>query len=249
MKVGNGCLNIALVMVLLPIAVGCIVLAAVIWNFDPDRDLTLPEPAPAPDTVSVTDTLYSFSSNFQLVLQHCYFLEICRQSQTVPFEKPARGYGIIDRVANVFTDVTLDMFLSVTVVVYAGIDASEIEILDCEYDEDLDQIGSMLVYLPRAEITYSMVDLSDNFLTHYREGHVRGSMYLITEFLVDACAAAEPRARNVAVASGILEEADRKLEQEIRLLLGSVGVRNVEFMREMPVDGYQVETLTMGGGL
>ena len=249
MRIMNGCLSTVLVMALLPIAIGCIVLAAVVLNFYPDIALPTSETVPFSYTVTVSAKLYTFSSDFQLALQNCYFLEICRQRQTVSFEQQARGEGVLDRVADVFTDVTLDMFLSVTVVVYAGIDASQIEILDFEYDEDLDQISSMLVYVPEAEITYSMVDLSDNPLTHFREGHVRGSMYIITEFLVDACTAAEPRARSMALASGILEEADRALEQEVRLLLGSVGVRNVEFIREIPGDSYQVETLTMGGGL
>ena len=126
MRIFSGCLSTALVMVLLPVAIGCIVLAAAVWNFDPDRDLTEPETIPPPDTVNVSDTLYTFSSDFQLVLQHCYFLEICRQRQTVSFEQQARGEGTIDRVADIFTDVTLDMFLSVCLIFSAGAAAGEI---------------------------------------------------------------------------------------------------------------------------
>ena len=249
MNIRSGCLSTALVIVLLPVTIVSIYLPAVVWNIDPERDLEEPQAIPAPDTVSVTDTLYSINGDFQRILQQCYFLDVCRQRQIVSFEQQAIGRGIVDRMADVFTDVTLDMYLSVPVVVYAGIDASQIEVLDCVFDEELNQISMMKIFVPRAEITYSMVDLSENPLTHYREGHVRGTMYLITEFLVDACAAAEPRAREMAVASGILQEADRACEQEIRVILGSVGVRSVELVRERLHEDYSMSSTSLTGGI
>jgi len=248
MKNKNEFMSHIFTMILILTAFGCIALAAFVWNFDPDRDLTTTETILVPDTVDVADTLYSISDGYQMILEHCYFLEVCSQRQIVPFEQQARCSGILDEIADVFTDVTLDMYLSVPVEVYAGIDASQIQIIDYIYDEECDEISKMEVFIPRSEITYSMVDLSENPLTHYREGHVRGSMYLITDFLVDACTEAEPKAIDMAIASGLLEEADRACEQEIRILLGSIGVQNVEFVREMSAVNHSTENTLANGG-
>ncbi|MBD3277379.1 MAG: DUF4230 domain-containing protein [Candidatus Aegiribacteria sp.] len=172
-----------------------------------------------------------------------------KQDIVVPLSELIVEEGIVPEIADMVTDVSLEMFMSVEVEVTAGIDASEIRIEDYTYDEETNRITSMLVSVPEAEITYSMVDYFNEPVTHFNEGHVRNSMIYIMDFMIEACDSAETVARSIAVNNGILEDANESARREIRLLLESIGVEQVEFVVSGSYYEYGGEENSLRGGV
>ncbi len=231
MKKVNGSFNSVLILVLLPIAIASILIFMLVYTSDPD-DIPFSGSTPDSreiDTTFVSDTVHVLNGNFERILQRCWYLELAEQRIVTSFENTARESGIIPVIAGMFSDFSLDMFMSVTVNVTAGIDASRIRIVDYTWDEETKMISWMLVSLPESEVTYSMVDYTSNPVTHFREGHVRNSMAFIMTFMIDAADSSELNARAIAIDSGILNVANSRARQEVRSLLCSLGVQQVEF--------------------
>jgi len=111
--------------------------------------------------------------------------------------------------------------------VIAGVDLSKMQVGDVQVLPS----GKAYVVIPAAEIFVTNIDNQKSYIVDRQTGLLtKGDVNLETE----ARREAEVEVSKAAVEAGLLDEADRNAEENLRRLLGSLGYNDVTFVRATP---------------
>ena len=111
--------------------------------------------------------------------------------------------------------------------VIAGVDLSKMQVGDVQVLPS----GKAYVVIPAAEIFVTNIDNQKSYVVDRQTGLLtKGDVNLETE----ARREAEVEVAKAAVEAGLLDEADRNAEQNLRRLLASLGYTDVTFVRATP---------------
>ena len=218
------------VVFLLPIFVICSIFLFFVSSIEVDSGETVI--AAVPDTILVVDTIPRLGDGYTELLRSSYLLNVAEQTVSVPVYATVREDGITGTVIGVFTDVTAEQYVCMDVVVKAGIETREIQIIADSIIFNPDQtIAEMIVVLPTPRINTSYIDYS-RMRFHFDEGHVANTAENTLTFIERAVGEIHSSGIEQAINQGLLEEARTASALQVAELLESAGVGEVRVVFE-----------------
>jgi|GEM_PF-3792460 len=183
-----------------------------------------------PDTAISVDTIPLLGDGYTALLRSSYMLNLAEETVSIPMYEIVSEDGVVGSVAGIFTDMTAEQYACFDVIVKAGIETGEIQIMtDCTAFNEDRTVAEMTVALPAPEITISYIDYSTTRF-HFDEGHVTDTAEITLAFIKNAAKDALYDGVQEAINNGILDEARTSGSSQIATLLNSVGVENVRII-------------------
>ena len=213
------------VIFLLPLFVVSAIILIFVSTVEINSDET--EITTVPDTILIVDTIPRLGIGYTELLRSNYLLNVAEQTISVPVYASVREDGIVGAVIDVFTDVTAEQYACMDVVVKAGIETREIQILtDSIFFNPDKSIAEMVVVLPTPRVNTFYIDYT-SMRFHFNEGHVLNTAENTLAFIERATDEILPSGVEEALNRGILEEARTASARQVIEILRSVGVGEV----------------------
>ncbi len=213
------------IIILLPLFVICTIFLYFISSIEVNSDESII--AAVPDTVLIVDTIPRLGDGYIELLRSSYLLNVVEQTISVPVSATVHEDGITGTVIGVFTDVSAEQYVCMDVVVKAGIETREIQILTDSITYNPDRtIAEMIVVLPAPRINTFYIDYS-RMRFHFDEGHVLNTAENTLAFIENAVDEILSTGIQESVNRGVLEEARTASALQVSGMLQSVGVGEV----------------------